>query len=172
MQDLDTFLLSLSLKQQKSSDVLFRIPACKRDKSRAAWLKVGHAGWGTGQGMGSPHLALVAASTTLREAPGCWGPQLEHPSEGLAFSVVSSNVANRASSRKPDPPSCQKPCAGLCRYHGSIHKGCGSEGSTWWTQRPTWAESSPKEAPGSTRSLPPCHRAPPCHPPTHRWLLS
>ena len=144
MQDLDTFLLSLSLKQQKSSDVSFRIPACKRDKSRAAWLKVGYAGWGTGQGVGSPHLALVAASTTLREAPGCWGPQLEHPSEGLAFSVVSSNVANRASIRKPDPPRCQKPNAGLCRYHGSTHKGCGSEGSTWWTQRPTWAESTPR----------------------------
>ena len=60
--------------------------------------------------------------------------------------------------------SCQKPCAGLCRYYSSIHKGC-SEGSTWWRQRPTWAASSPEEAPGSTRSLPPCHRAPPVIPP-------
>ena len=145
---------------------------------------MGEGGLGAGQeacqvGL---HLALVAASPALHGAAGCWVPQFEHQSEGLDLSGTNSNVANRASSRKPDAPAAKKPCAGLCRYLeqrplGVIHGGWGLVETK---ARQAWANmgragSSPEEAPGLLGSHVLCIPVPglrPCHPPAHRWLLS
>lgn len=91
-------------------------------------------------------------------------------SEGLAFSVVSSNVANRAPSRKPDPPAAKilvQACAGTT---AASTKGGAARARRGGDKGP------PGLHPALRRPLGPhilCLPVTGLHPtviPTHRWL--